>query len=133
LSNGGADLVDARRLLARRSTDLADQIGDALHRCHDLVHRLAGVGDECRGRCPTLCTLDPISTLISRAASAERCARVRTSPAKRPQIRAPLRRHGAASTAAFSARMLVWKAIPSITAMISAIFCDEPEMSPHGQ
>jgi len=54
-----------------------------------------------------LSTEAPISPLISRAASALRCARERTS---------------LATTAAFSARMLVWNAIPSITPMMSAIF-----------
>jgi hypothetical protein len=34
-----------------------------------------------------------------------------------------------ASTAAFSARMLVWKAMPSMTLMISAIFFDEASMA----
>jgi hypothetical protein len=59
--------------------------------------------------------------LISRAASALRCARLRTSPATtaKPRPCSPAR---AASTAAFSARMLVWNAMPSITLMMSAIF-----------
>ncbi|CAJ0688210.1 hypothetical protein R77591_03213 [Ralstonia mannitolilytica] len=62
-----------------------------------------------------------ISSLISLAAVAERCARLRTSPATtaNPRPCSPAR---AASTAAFNARMLVWNAIPSITPMISAIF-----------
>jgi hypothetical protein len=65
-------------------------------------------------------TLAPISVLISLAASALRCARLRTSPATtaKPRPCSPAR---AASTAAFSARMLVWKAMPSITPMMSAI------------
>ena len=68
----------------------------------------------------TVPTLASIRPLISLAASALRCARVRTSPATtaKPRPCSPAR---AASTAAFSARMLVWKAMPSITPMMSPI------------
>ena len=61
-----------------------------------------------------------ISPLIWRAASALRCASVRTSLATtaKPRPCSPAR---AASTAALSARMFVWNAIPSITRMMSAI------------
>jgi hypothetical protein len=70
--------------------------------------------------CSTCSTLRPISVLISLAASALRCARLRTSLATtaKPRPCSPAR---AASTAAFSARMLVWKAMPSITPMMSPI------------
>ena len=72
-----------------------------------------------------------LSALISRAASALRCARLRTSAATtaKPRPCSPAR---AASTAAFSARMLVWKAIASITPLISSILradCDRPPMA----
>ncbi|PMQ13723.1 hypothetical protein JaAD80_21510 [Janthinobacterium sp. AD80] len=62
-----------------------------------------------------------ISVLISLAACAERCARVRTSEATtaKPRPCSPAR---AASTAAFRARMLVWKEIPSITPIMSTIW-----------
>ena len=55
------------------------------------------------------------------AASAERCARLRTSSATtaNPMPASPAR---AASTAAFSARMLVWNAISSIVRMIFETF-----------
>ena len=55
--------------------------------------------------------------MISLAASAERWARARTSEATtaKPRPASPAR---AASTPAFSARRLVWKAISSITPMI---------------
>lgn len=55
----------------------------------------------------TFTTLAPIRLLISRAASALRCARPRTSDATtaKPRPASPAR---AASTAAFNARMLVW-------------------------
>jgi hypothetical protein len=68
----------------------------------------------------TCSTLAEISVLISRAASALRCARLRTSPATtaKPRPCSPAR---AASTAALSARMLVWKAMPSIVPMMSTI------------
>ncbi len=68
----------------------------------------------------TLSTESEISVLISLAAAAERWARVRTSPATtaKPRPCSPAR---AASTAALRARMLVWKAMPSITPMMSAI------------
>ncbi|MCY1294077.1 hypothetical protein D9M70_433590 [compost metagenome] len=71
----------------------------------------------------TRSTESPISALISLAAVALRCARLRTSPATtaKPRPCSPAR---AASTAAFSARMLVWKAMPSITPMMSTIFLD---------
>ena len=71
--------------------------------------------------CSTRCTLALISSLISLAALALRCARLRTSVATtaNPRPCSPAR---AASTAAFKARMFVWKAMPSITPMMSAIF-----------
>ncbi len=71
-----------------------------------------------------LCQLaDPRTELVPLAAEAERCARLRTSPATtaKPRPCSPAR---AASTAAFSARMLVWNAMPSITPMMSTIFFD---------
>ncbi|VWC15713.1 hypothetical protein BUB20358_05547 [Burkholderia ubonensis] len=62
-----------------------------------------------------------ISSLISFAALDARCARLRTSPATtaKPRPCSPAR---AASTAAFSARMLVWNAMLSISPVMSAIF-----------
>ncbi|MNF43099.1 hypothetical protein D3C84_241700 [compost metagenome] len=68
----------------------------------------------------TLLTESEISVLISLAAAAERCARVRTSAATtaKPRPCSPAR---AASTAALRARILVWKAMPSMTPMMSAI------------
>ncbi len=73
--------------------------------------------------CSARCTLSVIRPLISLAAEAERCARVRTSPATtaKPRPCSPAR---AASTAAFSARMLVWKAMPSMTPMMSWMRCE---------
>ncbi|MPN27554.1 hypothetical protein SDC9_174988 [bioreactor metagenome] len=75
----------------------------------------------------TLRTEASISPLISLAASALRPASWRTSPATtaKPRPCSPAR---AASTAAFSARMLVWKAMESITPMMSAILRDEALM-----
>ena len=69
-----------------------------------------------------------ISNLISRAAVEERCARLRTSPATtaKPRPCSPAR---AASTAAFKASRLVWKAMPSMTAVISAMFLAKPLMA----
>src|SRR5260221_3948106 len=68
----------------------------------------------------TRCTESVMRLLISFAASAEPCARLLTSPATtaKPRPCSPAR---AASTAAFNARMLVWKAIESITPMMSPI------------
>jgi hypothetical protein len=65
--------------------------------------------------------------LISFAASALRCARLRTSLATtaKPRPWSPAR---AASTAALSARMLVWNAMPSMMLVISAILRDEFEI-----
>ncbi|MCW0448845.1 hypothetical protein NB706_001679 [Xanthomonas sacchari] len=75
----------------------------------------------------TRVTESSISPLISLAALAERWARVRTSLATtaKPRPCSPAR---AASTAALSARMLVWKAMPSMTEMMSAILFDEASM-----
>ena len=69
----------------------------------------------------TFSTESLMRVLISLAAAAERCARLRTSPATtaKPRPCSPAR---AASTAAFRARRLVWKAISSMTPMMSAIF-----------
>ncbi len=68
-----------------------------------------------------------ISPLISLAAPAERWARVRTSLATtaKPRPCSPAR---AASTAALSAKMLVWKAMPSMTEMMSAILFEDASM-----
>ena len=70
-----------------------------------------------------------ISAAVSLAAWAQRCARLRTSSATtaNPMPASPAR---AASTAAFSARMLVWNAISSITLMILAILSLEALISP---
>jgi hypothetical protein len=73
---------------------------------------------------PTWVTESVMSWRTSLAASAERWARLRTSAAttEKPRPCSPAR---AASTAAFSARILVWKAMESITPMMSAILRDE--------
>ena len=62
----------------------------------------------------------PIKVRISFEDSAERCASERTSLATtaKPRPDSPAR---AASTAAFSARILVWNARPSITPTISSM------------
>ncbi|MNN11562.1 hypothetical protein D3C81_1245250 [compost metagenome] len=75
----------------------------------------------------TCCTEPPISPAISLAAAEERCARLRTSAATtaKPRPCSPAR---AASTAALSARILVWKAMLSITPVISATCDDDREM-----
>ena len=74
-------------------------------------------------------TESPIRSLISFAALAERCASERTSDATtaKPRPCSPAR---AASTAAFSARMLVWNAMPSMTPMMSTILRDEASIEP---
>ena len=70
-----------------------------------------------------------ISWEISFAALALRWARLRTSPATtaKPRPCSPAR---AASTAAFSARILVWKAIPSTMLLISPILRALSSISP---
>ncbi len=75
----------------------------------------------------TLLTESSIKPLISCAAAALRCASVRTSLATtaKPRPCSPAR---AASTAAFSARILVWKAMPSITPIISTILRELSEI-----
>jgi hypothetical protein len=68
----------------------------------------------------TLATESPISALDLARGFGAALRQVRTSPATtaKPRPCSPAR---AASTAAFSARMLVWKAMPSITPVMSAM------------
>ncbi|MDT4867485.1 hypothetical protein FQZ97_1023990 [compost metagenome] len=74
--------------------------------------------------CETWLAEVSISSLISLAAPSVRCARLRTSSATtaKPRPCSPAR---AASTAALSARMLVWNEMLSITWMISPMRLDE--------
>ena len=65
-----------------------------------------------------LVTESEINSLMSLAASADRCASVLTSLATTAKPR-PCSPALAASTAALRARIFVWKAMPSITPMIS--------------
>ena len=75
------------------------------------------------------CWLDvSIKALISLAAVALRCASVRTSAATTAKPR-PCSPALAASTAAFSARILVWKEMPSMTEMISWTLAELAAMS----
>ena len=71
-------------------------------------------------RCRRFSTEAPMRALISRAASAERWARC-APRRRRPRSRGPARRRGRPSAAALSARMLVWKAMPSMVPMMSEI------------
>ncbi|MNT32873.1 hypothetical protein D3C72_1687750 [compost metagenome] len=75
-----------------------------------------------------LSTESLIRLLISLAADADLCAKLRTASATtaKPLPCSPAR---AASTAAFNAKRFVWKAISSITEMISSIFFDDEEIS----
>ncbi|MNQ34153.1 hypothetical protein D3C85_476040 [compost metagenome] len=88
---------------------------------------VAPARSTCCEPAPTLVTESSIKPLISLAACALRCASERTSPATtaKPLPCSPAR---AASTAAFSARMLVWKAMPSMTETISEILRELAEM-----
>ena len=70
---------------------------------------------------PTELTVSVMSALISAAAVALRVASMRTSDATTAKPR-PCSPALAASTAALRARMLVWKAMESITPVMSAIF-----------
>jgi hypothetical protein len=98
------------RLLLRRGRDLAHDVGHARDRLQDLpivVPAWPTSAEPLRTRS----TESTISARISFAAVALRCASERTSPATtaKPRPCSPAR---AASTAAFSARMLVWNAMP---------------------
>ena len=75
----------------------------------------------------TCSTLWVMRALISLAADEERCASARTSLATtaKPRPCSPAR---AASTAAFNARMLVWKAMPSMVPMMSPMRADDALM-----
>ncbi|MNV95918.1 hypothetical protein D3C71_1908630 [compost metagenome] len=77
--------------------------------------------------CSTRETESAIRPSISFAAFALRLARLRTSPATtaNPRPCSPAR---AASTAALSARILVWKAMLLMTVVISAIFFELAEI-----
>ncbi|CAB3927603.1 hypothetical protein LMG3412_06014 [Achromobacter deleyi] len=88
---------------------------------------VAPARSTCCEPAPTLVTESSIRPLISLAAWALRWASERTSPATtaKPLPCSPAR---AASTAAFSARMLVWKAMPSMTDTISEILRELAEM-----
>ena len=88
---------------------------------------VAPARSTCCEPAPTLPTESSIRPLISLAACALRCASERTSPATTAKLLfcSPAR---AASTAAFSARMLVWNAMPSITDTISEILRELAEM-----
>ncbi len=91
-------------------------------RCTDCTMPSMAVPASPTRRAPssTRSTEAPMSWRISLAAAALRCASVRTSLATtaKPRPCSPAR---AASTAAFSARMLVWKAMESMTPTMSAI------------
>src|SRR6185437_1424663 len=67
------DLLDAGRLLARGGGDLGDDVGDLLHRRHDLLERLAGLGDEHRAVLDfTHRVLDELLYLLGRGGGAAR-------------------------------------------------------------
>src|SRR5471032_3329960 len=128
LADGGVDLLDAAALLQAGRDYLAHDVADAGDAVDDGLHAGAGLGDQAAAsatRSPEL----PISPLISLAAAAERCARLRTSVATtaKPRPCSPAR---AASTAAFNARILVWKAMPSMTEIMSTMRLDELLMAP---
>ena len=118
-----AHLANATGLFDRCRADLPDQVRHALHLRDDVDHRRAGAPPPAPSRPRPSGRWHRSVVLISLAASALRCARLRTSAATtaKPRPCSPAR---AASTAAFSARMLVWNAMPSMTPMMSAIFLE---------
>jgi hypothetical protein len=131
LMNRLVQATDVVVLRTARRTDLFHDAGDALDRAQNLLHRRAGAFDQL---CPraTSSSDAPTSFLTSFAAVAERCARLRTLAGH----------HREAATLFACARGLrrprsvpnrfVWKAISSITPMMSPIRRDEPVM-PHGR
>ena len=68
--------------------------------------------------------LDQLLDLLGRCGAGPACA-----PRSRPRRSPCPARRARASTAAFSARILVWKAMPSITPTISAMRAELPEMA----
>ncbi len=120
------DLREPGGLLLGRGGDLGDDAVDGLHLGGDLLQGLAGRADQLDAG---LHLAGGIANgiLISLAASAERWARARTSWATTAKPR-PLSPARAASTPAFRARRLVWKAISSMTPMIWATWRDEASM-----
>ena len=119
------DLVETRRLLCARGGDFRDDSCGTF-----LIDSTISVKPEVPVRLTrstpslTCVELDVIRSLMSFAACDERWASERTSVATtaKPRPASPAR---AASTAALSASRLVWRAISSITPMMSAILRGE--------
>src|SRR5690606_17439080 len=131
------DLPDAGRLVLGGGADLRDQPRDLLHAADDLADRTPGFADQAaavadgayRGFDQFLdlaCRAG--RTLRTRAQRAQHCGSLRRSRATSEKPR-PWSSARAASTAALSARMLVWKAMPSMTAMMSTIRREAASMS----
>src|SRR5450830_1101915 len=127
LADGVVDLLDAGRLLAAGEADFAT-ISATFRTLSTTRSMVAPACSTSTLRSPTFFTESSMSSLISLTAVALRCARLRTSLATtaNPRPCSPAR---AASTAAFKARILVWKAMPSITLMMSTILREEPLMA----
>ena len=110
-----ANLVEPLRLLAAGLADLVDQCLTLVTLAViSLIEAVTFSRAPCRVAAGDRFLDEPA---VSLAAWAERCARLRTSSATtaKPMPASPAR---AASTAALSARMLVWNAISSIVLMM---------------
>jgi hypothetical protein len=107
----------------------AMMVGHVLDAAHDLAHGGAGAVDLAGAGGDLVRPSRRSAVLISLAALAERWARLRTSPATtaKPRPCSPAR---AASTAAFRARIFVWKAMPSMTLMMSTILREDSLIEP---
>ena len=119
LRNGGVDLLDTLSLLSRGNGDFRDKRVGSTHPLGNLRKRLLDLGRALRSLFRLLTIAASILSAVSLAAAALRWASDRTSSATtaKPAPASPAR---AASTAAFRARMFVWKAISSIFLTILA-------------
>jgi len=117
LSHGLTDLLYAAALLGRGVEDVSDQRGHLAHLGVDALHALPGLSDQV-GAMPHSAGADELGNFFS----GTRTALGQAAYFGRHNGKAPaLLPRPAASTAAFSARMLVWNAMLSITPVMSEI------------
>ena len=112
------------------SQDARDRINESAEYMRQMVEAMEKISDSSAEIGKIIATIENIAfqtNILALAASSDLADRLRTSSATtaKPLPAEPAR---AASTAAFSARMLVWKAMFSMVAMILPISSEEVEM-----
>jgi hypothetical protein len=120
LGDGLVHLLHAAALLGRGLRDRRHELGDALHVDHQRLDGVARLLDQLRAVGDLLDRVadEVLDLLGGPGAPLREAAHFRGHDREA----APLLSARAASTAALSARMLVWKAIESITETMSVIF-----------